>query len=230
MLDNYLNDETIKLFLSNAKANWIVLVSAIVVLAGTNVVYAETSNQTHGPEETSVEHTELDEESTEQTDSNIALDKENSTSIKEEKETDSSDDEENETQDETTEPFIMPAEGRVSSEYGYRIHPVYKIEKFHAGIDIAGEGPIVAVQDGTVTKVAYDNGWGWHVKIEHENDTETLYAHLKTDSLTIEKGDSVDQGQEIGTMGTTGTSTGVHLHFEVHIEGEHVDPIEHLDI
>lgn len=226
MLDNYLNDEGIKRFLNNAKGNWIVLVVAMVVLAGTNVVYAETSDEADEPEETLVEYRESEEDSDQETKEEASTDDED----KEEADSEPSDDEESEAEDEASDTFIMPAEGRVSSEYGYRIHPVYKTERFHTGIDIAGEGPILAVQDGTITKVAYHDGRGWYVEIEHENDKQTLYAHLKTDSITVEEGDTVDQGEAIGTMGTTGTSTGVHLHFEVHVDGEHVDPSEYLDL
>ncbi|WP_051258372.1 M23 family metallopeptidase [Atopococcus tabaci] len=124
----------------------------------------------------------------------------------------------------------IPAKGRVSSPFGYRIHPIYKTRKFHAGIDIAGSGPIVSAQSGKVTRVRYDKGWGWYVKIDHGNGLQTLYAHMKTGSLKVKEGQKVKAGQQIGTMGTTGASTGVHLHFEVYLNNKQVNPAPYIGL
>lgn len=126
--------------------------------------------------------------------------------------------------------FIRPASGRFSSGYGYRIHPIYGYKKLHAGLDIAGGGPIVAAQSGTVVAATYDSGWGNYVKIDHGNGLQTLYAHMRTGSLRVSPGQHVSQGQQIGIMGTTGSSTGVHLHFEVYKNGSTTNPAPYLGL
>ncbi|WP_169720315.1 LysM peptidoglycan-binding domain-containing M23 family metallopeptidase [Atopococcus tabaci] len=129
---------------------------------------------------------------------------------------------------EPSEAFIMPAQGRLTSGYGYRNHPISSIRRLHAGIDIAGGGPVSAVQSGTVVAAQYDSGWGNYVKIDHGNGLQTLYAHLQDGSTQVSVGDQVSQGQTIGTMGRTGSATGVHLHFEVYVNGIQVDPAPYL--
>jgi len=120
--------------------------------------------------------------------------------------------------------FIKPAKGEFTSPYGERIHPITQVEKLHAGIDMGGGGPIQAAEDGKVVKAEYDPGWGHYVKIDHGNNVQTLYAHMKTNSIKVSEGDKVSKDQQIGTMGTTGSSTGIHLHFEVYKDGSTVDP------
>lgn len=127
-----------------------------------------------------------------------------------------------------SERFIRPTDGRLSSQYGYRLNPLGGGSRLHAGIDIAGSGPIVAVQDGTVVRAGYHSGWGNYVRIDHGNGIETLYAHLQNGSMTVSEGDAVSQGQQIGTMGDTGSATGVHLHFEVYVNGLQVDPLPYI--
>ena len=119
--------------------------------------------------------------------------------------------------------FIRPANGYLSSRFGYRIHPIHKTKRLHAGLDIAGGGAIVAAQSGTVTRAQYHSTLGYYVKINHGNGLQTVYAHMQP-NLRVSVGQSVSQGQQIGTMGTTGSSTGVHLHFEVHQNGRPVNP------
>jgi len=111
----------------------------------------------------------------------------------------------------------------VTSEYGYRNHPVYGGGRLHAGIDIGGGGSISAAKAGTVTTASYHPSLGYNVIIDHGNGIRTRYGHM-TSGLRVAPGQSVSQGQTIGTMGTTGTSTGVHLHFEVHVNGNQVNP------
>lgn len=120
----------------------------------------------------------------------------------------------------------------VTSPFGFRIHPISGAKKLHGGIDFApvsgGTPPIYASLDGTVVSASFDSGWGNHIKIDHGNGIQTLYAHLS--SMHVKSGTKVKTGQQIGTMGTTGSSTGVHLHFEVYLNNERVNPISYLGI
>jgi peptidoglycan hydrolase CwlO-like protein len=115
--------------------------------------------------------------------------------------------------------LLRPAAGRISSHYGSRVHPVYGTARTHHGTDIANSTgtPIHASEAGTVIAARYMSGYGNTVLISHNVDGQvltTLYAHLNT--LQISNGARVSRGQQIGTMGATGTATGPHLHFEVH--------------
>lgn len=114
--------------------------------------------------------------------------------------------------------WLRPSNGYVSSRYGPRWGTI------HTGIDLAGSGDIVAAKSGTVTTVAYDAaGYGNYVIISHGNGLSSLYAHLLND-VTVSVGQRVEQGQRLGTMGSTGFSTGVHLHFEIRENGVRKDP------
>lgn len=125
--------------------------------------------------------------------------------------------------------WTRPATGRLSSPYGYRTHPVTGEQgSFHAGIDIAGSGPVVASRGGTVTSASYSDTYGYTVIIDHGEGYSTLYAHLKAD-MSVSEGQQVSQGQQLGIMGTTGRSTGVHLHFEVRKDGTAVDPMNYIE-
>lgn len=95
-------------------------------------------------------------------------------------------------------------------------------------MDFGGGGPIVAAQGGTVVAAQYHSSWGYYVKIDHGNGLSTLYAHMVQGSLRVSTGQQVSQGQQLGTMGTTGSSTGVHLHFEVYKNGTRVNPASYL--
>jgi murein DD-endopeptidase MepM/ murein hydrolase activator NlpD len=109
--------------------------------------------------------------------------------------------------------------------YGMRIHPIHKIPKFHAGMDFtAKQGtPIYATGDGRVTFADYaTNGYGRHVVIDHGFGYGTLYAHLS--ELKVRNGQEVKRGDVIGLVGNTGLSAGPHLHYEVHKNGQPVDP------
>ncbi|MER2226065.1 MAG: peptidoglycan DD-metalloendopeptidase family protein [Carnobacterium sp.] len=124
--------------------------------------------------------------------------------------------------------FIHPSGGYSTSPYGYRIHPITGEHKLHGGIDFGGGGAIVASQSGTVVIAGYHSSWGYYVKIDHGNGMQTLYAHMVAGSLLVTPGQQVSQGQQIGTMGTTGSSTGVHLHFEMYKNGTRVNPASYL--
>lgn len=117
--------------------------------------------------------------------------------------------------------------GTVTSKYGMRLHPIKKIQKMHKGIDIAPKSDILAAAAGTVTISAFDAGYGNYVVIDHGDiggkNIKTLYAHLEK-GVKVAAGDKVTQGEKIAVMGTTGGSTGIHLHFEVKEKDANVDP------
>ena len=127
-------------------------------------------------------------------------------------------------------PAIQPVSNkdlsRVASGFGYRIDPVYKVRKFHAGLDFtAPQGtPIYATADGTVKMAGFDNsGFGNHVIINHGFGYETLYGHMVR--VKSRSGNKVKRGDVIGYVGSTGKSTGPHGHYEVHRNGQPVDPV-----
>lgn len=124
--------------------------------------------------------------------------------------------------------FVWPVNGRVSSPFGYRIHPIFHVRKMHTGIDLsAGMGtPIKAADSGTVIQAGWRGGYGKCVVISHGNGVATLYAHQSV--LLVSVGDTVKRGQVIGKVGSTGFSTGAHLHFEVRVNGSPVDPMGYL--
>ena len=122
--------------------------------------------------------------------------------------------------------FCWPAPSytRVSSEYGYRIHPIYGTQKFHNGVDLAAPGgsDILAAYDGVVVAATYNASMGNYVMIDHGNELYTIYMHAS--SLLVSAGQSVSRGQRIALVGTTGNSTGNHLHFTVRKDGSYVSP------
>lgn len=122
-----------------------------------------------------------------------------------------------------------PASYNITSPYGYRIHPVYKTKKFHSGIDIgAGYGTaVVAANGGTVTMAGWNGGYGNCIVIDHGGGLATLYGHLS--SIGVSKGATVSKGQQIGKVGSTGVSTGPHLHFEVLKNGSTTNPMSYLN-
>lgn len=122
----------------------------------------------------------------------------------------------------------LPIEGRVSSDYGMRMHPIDKVEKMHHGIDIAAKQgtPINAVASGVVKFAGVAGGYGNMVEIEHSDGHVSRYAHAHT--LDVKPGQRVEAGEPIATVGSTGKSTGPHLHFEVRKpDGSSVNPTEH---
>lgn len=127
-------------------------------------------------------------------------------------------------------PAIQPVSNkdlnRIASGFGYRIDPVYKTTKFHAGLDFsAPQGtPIYATANGTITTAGNTgNGYGNHVLINHGYGYETLYGHMVR--VKVRNGQQVKRGEVIGWVGSTGKSTGPHCHYEVHKYGEKIDPI-----
>ncbi len=116
----------------------------------------------------------------------------------------------------------------VTSAYGWRIHPTMGDKRFHTGVDFAApQGtPIYAIASGTVTSAYYNTANGYMVSIAHGNGYGSLYAHMT--HFIVSSGQQVSQGQVIGYVGSTGWSTGPHLHFEVHVNGSSVNPMEYV--
>lgn len=130
----------------------------------------------------------------------------------------------------STKKFLMrtPIDGaRISSTFGKRRHPILGYTKMHTGTDFAAPTgtPIYAAGNGTVVKAGWQGGYGKYVKIRHANGYETAYAHMSRIASGITPGARVSQGQTIGRVGTTGRSTGPHLHYEVHMKGKKVNPM-----
>ena len=114
---------------------------------------------------------------------------------------------------------------RLSSSYGMRKHPILGYNKMHRGTDFAAPSgtPIMASGSGTVTRARWCGGGGNCVKIKHNSTYETIYAHMKAFAKGIKEGRKVRQGQIIGYVGSTGLSTGPHLHYEVIVNGKKVN-------
>tara|TARA_Y100000590_G_scaffold423049_1_gene528420 strand:- start:417 stop:998 length:582 start_codon:yes stop_codon:yes gene_type:complete len=114
---------------------------------------------------------------------------------------------------------------RLSSSYGMRKHPILGFNKMHKGTDFAAPmgTPIMASGSGTVTRAKWCGGGGNCIKIKHNSTYTTIYAHLKSFAAGIKAGKKVKQGQIIGYVGSTGMSTGPHLHYEVIVNGKHVN-------
>ena len=126
--------------------------------------------------------------------------------------------------------FCWPTPGytKITSSYGYRIHPITGSLKFHSGVDIGARcgSPIVAAADGTVTISVYSNSYGNYVEVDHGGGIRTRYAHMSRRLCQV--GDTVAQGETIGLVGSTGNSTGNHLHFELRIRGTTYDPMQYF--
>jgi len=129
----------------------------------------------------------------------------------------------------------VPGFYNVTSPYGWRIHPIFKTKKMHAGIDVGKNGStpingqaIVAAGAGQVIWAGARSGYGNVVMIDHGNGVVSLYAHQQSGGIKVSNGATVKKGQRIGTVGSTGYSTGPHLHFEVRVNGNPVDPMRYL--
>ena len=128
--------------------------------------------------------------------------------------------------------FIYPlgASGFVTDAYGYRYHPIYGYYKFHPAVDFAvPQGtPIYATKSGTVTAATYNKYNGYYVAINHNDGYTSLYAHMT--NFVVSVGQTVSQGEVIGYVGSTGYSTGPHMHFEITYGGASVNPMEYVTI
>ena len=113
----------------------------------------------------------------------------------------------------------------ISSDFGYRVHPIHRDVRHHDGIDIAAPkgSAITAPKAGVVAQIGqHESGYGNFVVIDHGDGMRTLYAHAET--INVKVGEKVKMGDKLGTVGNTGHSTGAHLHFEVHRKKSPVDP------
>ena len=117
---------------------------------------------------------------------------------------------------------------KLTSPYGYRIHPTLGYRKFHNGVDLANDQgtPIYAARSGKVTVATYGGTYGYYVTINHGDGYSSLYAHMT--HYVVHKGDTVKKGQLIGYMGSTGRSTGPHLHFSIFYNGSSVNPMNYI--
>lgn len=124
--------------------------------------------------------------------------------------------------------MLLPCLGEVTSGFGWRMHPVLGYERFHSGIDIGADygSTIYAAEQGLVIFAGWYGGYGNAVIIDHGGGITTLYGH--TSELYVSEGQTVQRGQAIAAVGSTGLSTGPHLHFEVRREGEPTDPVAFL--
>jgi murein DD-endopeptidase MepM/ murein hydrolase activator NlpD len=114
---------------------------------------------------------------------------------------------------------------RITSGFSMRMHPILKTWRAHLGVDYAGTTgtPVRTVGDGVVEFAGMQNGYGNVIIVKHQNQNETLYAHLS--KIDVRVGQTVGQGDRIGAVGMTGWSTGPHLHFEFRVNGVHQDPL-----
>ncbi len=127
-------------------------------------------------------------------------------------------------------PSILPAYGKITSGFGWRMHPILLKKEFHRGLDIANDNgtPVRATADGIVSVAFVGNyfGYGNFIKINHGYGYETRYGHLKR--VLVHRGEFVRKGQIIGLMGDTGLSTGTHLHYEIRVLGKAVNPLNYI--
>lgn len=124
--------------------------------------------------------------------------------------------------------FLLPSEGPITSTFGWRIHPILGTSRFHNGVDFGADyGSLIrAADNGVVISAEWTGGYGNTVIIDHGNGLTTLYGH--TSQIYVTAGQAVQKGQPIAAVGSTGLSTGPHLHFEVRQAGEPIDPMPFL--
>jgi murein DD-endopeptidase MepM/ murein hydrolase activator NlpD len=124
--------------------------------------------------------------------------------------------------------FVDPIQAPVTSEFGYRTHPISGAQRLHAGRDYGADTgtPIVSTEDGTVTYATWMQGYGNTIIVDHGGGITSLYAHAS--ALVASEGQSVKAGETVSLVGSTGYSTGPHLHFEIHENGNPVDPRGYL--
>lgn len=121
-------------------------------------------------------------------------------------------------------PSIMPARGFITSYYGWRKHPLTRQSEFHRGLDVANliGTPVVATADGVVSFAGWKSGFGRFLVLDHGYGYLTRYGHLN--SIAVRVGDRVFRGQTVARIGSSGAATGPHVHYEVLVDGKHVNP------
>lgn len=132
-------------------------------------------------------------------------------------------------QQESSKGYVYPASGRLTSPFGFRIHPIFGDRRMHTGIDIAAPTgtTIKATRNGTVIAASYMSGYGNTIIVDHGGGISSLYPHLS--SYDVRVGDRVSAGERIAGMGSTGNSTGPHLHFEIRVNGVPVNPMNYIN-
>ena len=125
-------------------------------------------------------------------------------------------------------PIIWPAEGRFSSDYGWRKSPFTGNRAYHKGIDIRARTgtPILATANGRIIRASRFSTYGLTVDIDHGDSILTRYAHMSR--IKVRKGDTIERGQVIGLVGNTGRSVASHVHYEVHVKGKTTDPMNYI--
>ena len=127
--------------------------------------------------------------------------------------------------------FAWPAPSytRISDDYGWRLHPTLNVQQFHNGVDMAAPSgsAILAAANGQVVAASYSSTMGNYIMINHGSGLYTIYMHAS--SLSVSNGATVSKGQQIGCVGSTGRSTGPHLHFSVRLNGSYVSPWTYLN-
>ena len=129
--------------------------------------------------------------------------------------------------------YPLPVQARLTSAFGSRVDPITgKKGAFHQGLDLAAPKgtDILAAEAGVVITASWMSGYGNTVVIDHGNGLWTLYGHIRNGGIMVNKGDEVKRGQKIAEVGSTGRSTGYHLHFEVRVNGNYVDPMPYLNM
>ncbi|MGE5583592.1 MAG: M23 family metallopeptidase, partial [Bacillota bacterium] len=124
--------------------------------------------------------------------------------------------------------YIWPVNGRITQMFGWRRHPILRKREFHTGLDISVPlgTEIAAADSGVVIFSGFNGGYGKMITIDHGSSFSTLYAH--TSLILVDKGQTVTKGQIIAKAGSTGLSTGPHLHFEIRKNGAPVNPLNYL--
>lgn len=125
--------------------------------------------------------------------------------------------------------WALPAAGPIASPFGYRVHPIYGTVRLHAGVDIGAgcDDPIYAAQAGTVVATGFNTGYGANgtIIIDHGGGVQTVYLHMYQSGILVQDGQKVVAGQQIGLVGSSGDSTGCHLHLQVMINDSPTDPV-----
>lgn len=118
---------------------------------------------------------------------------------------------------------------RLSSQFGWRLHPIQGHYKHHEGIDIAGPHQLVrSTASGTIIKAGYERGLGFYVVIDHGNSYQTIYGHLAL--IGCKTGQEIRIGEPLGVLGRTGQATGLHLHYAVRKSGQYLNPVAYLTV
>ncbi len=128
--------------------------------------------------------------------------------------------------------WAVPAAGPIGSVYGMRLHPIDNVWRLHSGVDLNGggcDGPIWAAQDGVVTFTGFDRNGNGTITVDHGGGVQTSYLHEYASGILVREGDQVKAGDQIGRVGSSGQSTGCHLHFSVIVDGSPTDPVPFMN-